>query len=467
MRFASIPLFVVLVSAAPVRSQQASDTGRARLVAQLDSLSRDFVSRGSAAGITVAVVRGSDTLLNKGVGERDRGRHLPATKETVYRIGSITKQFTAAAVMQLVEQGRVSLSDPLTTYLPQYPQWHSVTIRQLLNHTSGIHPYTSSAEWRKHWPEDLAPGALVAFVSKDTFDFVPGTRWQYNNTGYLLLGMVLEKVTGRPYAQYVAEHLFAPLGLRHAEYCPSRPTDDSYAAGYEDAGGTLVPATYLSMTHPYAAGALCMTVPDFLTWQAALTGARVVRPATFAVMSTSDTVASGLRTGYGFGLVSGRLGSHALVGHGGGIHGFSTESAWFPDDSLRVVVFTNTATSHPELLAANLASAVLGLPLRARPTMPPAVALALAERPKYVGTYDLITPTGRPFPIHVSLEGDALHVQADGPGQGRIPLIHLGGGVFGATFDPSLRVTITVGSGRGVKARLDQRGATMEGMRRP
>ena len=463
------PVLVASLALLPVTASAQQPSARAQLVARLDSLSRDFVAHAPSAGATVAVVRGSDTLLLQGFGERDRETHLPSTAGTVYRIGSITKQFTSAAIMQLVEQGRISLTDPVTTYLPQYPQWKSVTIRQLLNHTSGIHSYTSNEEWSKRWSEDVTPGAIVSFVEKDTLDFAPGTRWRYNNTGYVLLGMVLDKVTGKPYSRYLAERFFAPLGMRQSAYCPSRPTDPAYAAGYDDAGGKLVPATYLSMTHPYSAGALCMSVPDFLRWNAALTSGKVVTPASFGLMSGPDTLSSGLKTGYGFGLVSGRLGggSHAMVGHGGGVNGFSTEQVWFPADSLRVVVFSNTAGSSPELLAANLASAVFGLPLHSRPSPPTAVPLAATDRQQFVGTYDLITPAGMPFPIHVTIEGDGLIAQADGPGQGKIPLIYLGAGVFGAAFDPTMRFTITVESGRGVKARLDQRGNTIEGPRRP
>jgi D-alanyl-D-alanine carboxypeptidase len=447
-------------------SATASPPPRAALVARLDSLAQDFIADAPAAGITVAVVRGSDTLLLRGVGERDRDRHLPATTATVYRIGSITKQFTSAAVMRLVEQGRISLSDPVTKYLPAYPQWSGVTIRQLLNHTSGIHSYTSSREWQKHWAEDMAPAQLIAFVTSDTLDFAPGTRFRYNNSGYMLLGRVLEKVTGRPYADLIGESMFRPLGMRTAAYCPSRPNDTLYAAGYQVENGKIAPATYLSMTHPYAAGALCMSVPDFLRWQTALTSGRVVSPATYALMSASDS-AGGKPIGYGFGLQPGAMGTHRFVEHSGGVHGFQTQQLWFPDDSLRVVVFANTVGSNPSRLAANLAGAAFGLPLVRKPTLPPAVALPAAERDRFVGIYDLITPTGGKFPIHIFVEGDALISQAEGPGQGKFPLIYFGADTFGASFDLSLRLTFTVDGGRATKLLLLQRGQTMEGARRP
>ena len=462
------PIGLLLLALPHASAQQPSaPPPRAVLVARLDSLARAFLTDAPATGATIAVVRGSDTLLLRGVGERDRERHLPAGPATIYRIGSITKQFTSAAVMQLVEQGKVGLNDPVGRHLPQYPQWAGVTIRQLLNHTSGIHSYTASAAWQKRWGEDLAPDALVALVANDTMDFAPGTRYRYNNTGYVLLGMVLEKVTQRPYADYVRDILFSPLGMRSAAYCPSRPENDAYAAGYDIRNGTLVPTTYLSMTHPYAAGALCMSVPDYLQWQAALTSGRVVQPASFALMSTADTLIGGGRLNYGFGLVPGMLGAHRVIQHGGGVNGFSTQQMWFPDDSLRVVVFANTLGSSPERLAINLASAVFGLPLNSRPTPAPELPLAASDRAKYEGSFDLQRTPGDVLTLRVFVDGDGLAAQAGGSGQEKIPLRYLGADTFGAAFDPTMRLTIVLENGRATKARLLQRGATIEGPRRP
>ena len=254
-------LVLAIARGASARQTDASATSRAALVARLDSIATDFITASPAAGMTIAVVSRRDTLLLKGYGERDREKHLPADANTVYRIASITKQFTAAAVMRLVERGAVRLEDPVTKFLPQYPQWSSVTVRQLLNHTSGIESYTSTPEWRKQWNDDLTPAQLVAFVEKAPFDFAPGGDWSYDNTGYVLLGMLLEKVTKQPYAALVARQFFQPLGMRSATYCPSRPSDDAYAVGYDEENGKYARSQHLSMTHPYSAGGLCMSVP--------------------------------------------------------------------------------------------------------------------------------------------------------------------------------------------------------------
>jgi len=187
---------------------------------------------------------------------------------------------------------------------------------------------------------------------------------------------VLERVTGRPYAELVRDRFFVPLGVTRSGYCPdaasgTSSTDTAYAAGYDRAGpdpkAGYRPTTPISMTSPYAAGALCASVPDFLRWQAALTGGRVIPAATYARMSRSDTLANGHATGYGWGLAAGTLEGHRVIQHGGDINGFSAAQSWFPDDSLRVVVFTNTLGSGPGRLAQHVARAVLQLPLLPAP----------------------------------------------------------------------------------------------------
>ena len=453
-------IFAALLAAASCTPPQASSSvpfdqlvGRQALRTQLDSIARAWLKDAPAAGATVAVIMGRDTILLEGIGERDRETHLPAERNTVYKVGSITKQFTAAAVMRLVEQGKIALSDPMTKYLPEYPQWSSVTIEQLLNHTSGIHSYTSVPSWQKTWGDELPPAQIVAFVAKDTFDFAPGTKWSYNNTGYVLLGMVLDRVTGKPYPQLMQDWFFKPLKMRSATYCPNKPTGPEYATGYDLRGGTVVPTFFLSMSHPYSAGALCMSVPDYLTWQTALTSGKVVKPETFARMITPTTVTHG----YGFALFADTLRGHRMIQHGGDIPGFSAQQLWLPDDSVRVVVFANTLASDPGFLAENLAAGAIGVPLKQKNKL---VAVALQSADKYVGTYDIALPNGQTLSLTIAQGPDGLTAEA--PGQGKIPLTYLGNDTFGASFDPTMRLTI-----QGTKAKLVQRGVTMEGVKRP
>jgi D-alanyl-D-alanine carboxypeptidase len=477
----SSPRSLTFVAAAAAFTLALSDVGRAQqaqpasarapsrvaLVARLDSIAADFLTQQPVSGMTIAVVSRGDTLLLKGYGERDREKHLPAEANTVYRIGSITKQFTAAAVMRLVERGTVKLDDPITKYLPQYKQWSSVTVRQLLNHTSGIPSYTSSPAWRQHWAEDMTPAALIAFVEKDPMDFPPGSEWRYNNTGYMLLGLLLEQVTKQPYAALMERDFFKPLGMRTAAYCPSKPTDPNYATGYSHEDEAWRVAEYLSMTHPYAAGALCMSVPDYLRWQSALHRGRIVSARSLVLMTGPETLTvgakKGTKTGYGMGLAPGEVDKHRTVQHGGSINGFSSQQYWFPADSLSIVAFLSTAGAEQDFLVNNLASATFGLPTR--PRRPPAVPLAAADRAKYEGDYDIGLPDGRILPFRIFAEGEELMGQAEG--QDKAPLKYLGDDTFGADFDPTVRFKFTVEGSRVVSAKLMQHGMTMNVTRRP
>jgi D-alanyl-D-alanine carboxypeptidase len=450
---------------APFAGAQSPSGDHRALTARLDSLTRSWLASAPATGVTVGVIRGRDTLLLEGVGERDRDKHLPATATTVYRIGSITKQFTAAAIMQLVEQGKIRLTDPITRYLPEYPQWHAVTVRQLLNHTSGIHPHTDDATFAHISRVEHTPAELVALISRDTFDFTPGTQWRYDNTGYLLLGMILDRLTGESYPRYMQTHFFTPLGMRSATYCPSNITDVDHAHGYGIDGTTINPAQYFSMTYYYSAGDLCMSVPDYLRWQTALTGGRIVSAESYRLMSSSDTLANGQPTNYGFGLAPRYAGSHRAMWHDGKVPGFNTEEFWVPDASLRVVVFTNTAGSEPVLLLNNLVFAALGLPTLAR-TSPVRRALPADEQTRYTGIYDL-RQENEVFTLHVFQQFGTLMLQAEGPGQGKFPLFYYGNDTFGASVDSTLRLTIFFDGGRAVRARLVQNGNVSEGARRP
>ena len=337
-RLAGLAMLAGLSSAGAQRSTVARDAYRLRA----DSLVYTYLAESHAPSASFAVIRGNDTLAYGAHGLADVDARRAPTAATIYEIGSITKQFTSAAIMRLVEQGRVRLDDDLSKYVPQFPlQGKKVSIRQLLNHTSGIHSYTSEPNWRKTWNDVLSPDAIIKFVAADTFDFAPGSAWRYNNTGYVLLGMVIEKASGEKYARYLDAQFFKPLGLTHTSYCPSHTSDPAFALGYSKGPNGTVRAQFLDLSHPFAAGALCSTVGDLATWQRALDNGKVVSPPSYALMTTDDTLNSGRKINYGFGLVPETFHGHKTISHTGGINGFATAATYVPDDSLSIVVFTN------------------------------------------------------------------------------------------------------------------------------
>ena len=463
----------VAVAQAPATRGPATRAGdnrgpadRARVVATIDSLATAFLADGPVAGVSVGVVQGRDTIRMKGYGYADVENDVPATSETVYRIGSITKQFTAAGIMRLVDRGELALDDTLGRLLPGVPRaWSGIRLRQLLNHTSGIHNYTSiGPRWQRRWREDMLPDTIVGLVRDDTLDFPPGTQWRYSNTGYVVLGMILERATGKPYATYLEDELFRPLGLAHTAYCSQRPIIKHRAQGYDRVGHELLNTAYLSMTQPFSAGSLCSTVGDLIAWQRALVGGggRVVRPASYAAMTTPESLASGKPLTYGYGLGVGTFEQRRRVSHGGGINGFITDLSCYPGDSLHVVVLANTAPSNPGRLGEQIARVVLGLPLL---TPPRGVPLTGAERARYVGTYTLTTPGGQKVPIRIVEQGGALMGAFAGDAPGR--LIPLGNHTFVLQDDPDVRLTFVVTGDRAAKLTLVQPGSTLEATREP
>ena len=444
-------------------SLQAQEPAGAPLIKRIDSLVDDYMTSKKAPAVSVAVLHGQDTVLMRGYGLASREANRKADASTVYEIGSITKQFTSSGIMRLVERGKVSLDDPISKYVPDLPAHEqNVKIRQLLNHTSGVHNYTASPEWMKTWSQDLTPRQVVAFVDKDTLDFPSGTRYSYSNTGYVLLGMVIEKASGQPYATFVQKEFFGPLGLTQTSYCPSHPTDSRFAVGYQMKNDTLKVADYLSMTHPFSAGAICSTVRDLVKWQRALVAGKVVSPKSFEQMTTPDSLPGGRRMNYGFGLTVGQMGSKKVIAHGGGIFGFTTAGLFVPEDAINVAVFTNSEGG-PDALAANIARAVMGIPLVKPPQPVVASPLRDIDRDRIPGVYDF----GQ-LVIHVTVEGGRLMAQAEGPGQGKFPLIHVGGLRFGTQVDPTLFITFLDENGKITKAQFTQRGSPpVEGTRKP
>jgi CubicO group peptidase (beta-lactamase class C family) len=384
-----------------------------------------------AVGLSIAVVRGGDTIVMSGYGRADLEFDVAATAQTVYRIGSITKQFTAVAILQLIEQGKLALDDTLQQFLPDFPaQGHRVTIRHLLTHTSGIKSYTDlGPEWQDKMRLDLTHAQLVALFRDKPFDFAPGTRFLYDNSGFYLLGMIVELVSGQPYAAYLNQHVFAPLGLRATSYCDDRKLLPHRASGYERDSGTFVNASPLSMTQPFAAGALCSTVGDLVAWQRGLNTHRLISAASYARMTTPATLNDGSKTTYGFGLGIGTLDGHRKIGHGGGINGFLTVLDDYPDDSLSVVVLANSESARPGRLAQEIARVVLGIPAPRVLDLP----LTVADRTRFTGTYAL-----GPLQVRVSEAGGKLQAQATG--QNAFGLRWQGDSTFVAAFDENVRL---------------------------
>ena len=297
-------------------------------------------------GLSVAVARGDRMIVDRGYGIADLEWKAPVDTSTTFRIGSLTKQFTAAAILKLAEQGKLGLDDPLSRYVPDFDTGgRVVTIRQLLNHTSGIPEYTTQPGFfAKMAPLNLSDAELLQFVSGKPLDFEPGTGWRYSNTNYYLLGMIVAKASGRPYAAFMQDEFFTPLGLAHTRYGSETAIIPNRAQGYAfDPGtGSHSNDAAISMTVPGGGGALVSSAGDLVRWQIALTGGRAIRPASFEQMIGSPVKIGQGDAADGFGVVIDRLDGQRLIRATGGINGFNSVLSWLPDSGLRVAVVSNS-----------------------------------------------------------------------------------------------------------------------------
>ncbi len=314
----------------------------ADLVRRLDAAASQAIARGPQPGASVAVARDGVTLLAKGYGVADVSKGVAARPDTVYGIGSITKQFTAAAILDLAERGRLRVDDDVAKFLPDYPtQGRDLTLRHLLTHTSGIANYTDDP---RYGPLSLSsatrPDVMALFAGKS--DFAPGTSWAYSNSNYFLLGLVIEQVSGRPYDAYLEDEIFGPLGMADTGLCPDRPSGDQQARGYDVISGKSVDAMAVNMAHAFAAGALCSTVEDLVRWNNALHGGRFLTPASYELMTAPVALDGGRAFPYGFGLMLDDRGGSLSFDHGGSVAGFSSSLTFRTADRTTIAVLTNT-----------------------------------------------------------------------------------------------------------------------------
>ncbi len=321
-----------------------------------------------APGMAVLLARGDEVLYRGACGRASLELHVPLSPDHVFRIGSVTKQFAAAAVLKLAEDGRLSLDDPLTRFLPDYPGGEAITVRMLLDHTSGVRSYTDIPRVMGEGliMRDLDTAGLVDSFKDEKPDFAPGEGWRYNNSGYVLVGAVIEAASGMPWHAYLDQAFFAPLGMRHTGYGnQAEAVIPGHVSGYTRNGERWAQARHLSMTQPHAAGALVSTVDDLLRWNRALHEGKVLRDASYRAMTTPAGKAAG--HDYGFGIAVGSLRGQRKLEHGGGIFGFSSALTYLPDDGLTVAVLYNADGARPGMLGTGrlaqlLAAQAIGQP---------------------------------------------------------------------------------------------------------
>lgn len=447
MRSLLLALTIGLMTAFPAHAAGAKPP------AAYGDKAQDLVEAYSDAGRfsgAILVAKDGKPIFRKGFGLANREWGVAVTPETVFRLGSVTKQFTAAAILQLAEQGKLGLDDPISKHYPSAPAaWAPITLRHLLVHTSGIPSYTAiPGFFGNPSRNDRTPEEIIALTRDKPLEFVPGTKFAYDNTGYVLLGYVIEKVSGQTYQAYLRDHILAPAGLKASGYDVSEEILPRRAAGYALSGAEIHNAAYLSMTLPHAAGSLYSTVDDLLAWDQALHAGKVLKPASVTAMFT----AQGHQ--YGFGQFIGVENGHRVWNHGGGINGFSTVLARYPDDGLTVVVLSNMTQGPSGKIARELAALHFG---EAKPT--PTVKLKPAMLDQYVGLYQL----GPRLVLRVRRDGDRLSLQPTG--QPPTPFYPTSERAFAARIVESVATFDTPVDGRSPGMTTLQGGVELKGKR--
>lgn len=439
-----------LLAATPslLAAQQKAGSGPppsdAALNALVDSVVRARLLTQGVPSVSVTVVRGGETLVERAWGRADVASGREADPSTLYAIGSNTKQFTAALVLRLVDRGRLTLGDSIGRHLSGLrPEWRAITIEQLLNHTSGLQrSYVNPARIQESLPGD----SLIAQAARDTMASRPGATFLYSNTGYMLLGVLVEKLYGKPYAAALRDEIARPLGLATLRTC-GEVEAGGRATGYNRSfDGTLSSPAAFHPSQQLGAGGICSTAADLAKWNQALHGGRVLSPASYTAMTTPRGAA--IPESYGFGLSVGPApwGGPALTHGGQDVGGFVSEHGWYPADSLSVTILYNV---YPRVAAAGgthvIAALALGHtpPATSTPAPEPAVAATPATgivgdeaRRQFVGEYALGSGPSR---FRVDWEEGAFVLTT--PGGEKSPLVHQSGATYAVAMVSGTTIT--------------------------
>jgi D-alanyl-D-alanine carboxypeptidase len=379
--------FTVLLGLVSAGASAPSRDSSNDLAVEIDDVLQKVYKPGEP-GASVIVVKDGKIVFRKGYGKANLELGIATQPEMVFRLGSITKQFTAVAILMLAEQGKLSVGDEITKYLPDYPsKGQKITIEHLLTHTSGIKSYTSLPEWLALWRKDMTLTELIDVFKDKPIDFAPGESWSYNNSGYVLLGAIIEKASGQSYKDFIEKQIFAPLGMNHSFYDSPERVIAGRVSGYSKGKDGFVNCAYLSMTQPYSAGSLMSSVDDLALWDAALYTEKIVKQESLKRAWTPAVLNNGKSTRYGYGWAINSYEGHRIVMHGGGINGFSTDAIRMPDDRIFVAVLTNRDTGEPspDDIAFRIAALMIGKPYKE----PVAARLPSGSLEQYVGVYRL------------------------------------------------------------------------------
>jgi CubicO group peptidase (beta-lactamase class C family) len=320
----------------------ANEALPADLAAKIDKIANDALAKSGVPSASVAVVRDGKLAYAKAYGHARLDPETPATSAMRYSIGSISKEFTAAAILMLQQQGKLSLDDKIAKFFPDLTDADRITIRQILSHTSGYQDFWPQDYLMPMMKQSTTPGHIMDVWARKPLDFAPGSQWQYSNTGYVIAGAIVEKVTGQIPFEFLQQHVFPQLGIADAYDTNVRALPDTDARGYSRfALGPLRPSQKEGVDWMFGAGELAMTASDLAKWDIAMIEQTLLQPASWRAMQTEVLLDNGLGSGYGLGVFVGKMDGHRMISHDGEVMGFTAGNTIFPDDRVAVVVLTN------------------------------------------------------------------------------------------------------------------------------
>jgi CubicO group peptidase (beta-lactamase class C family) len=391
---------LVLVFAAVCSAQEKPQPDP---VPRMEQIIQSYVADHRFMG-SILVARDGKPLLDKGYGFANLEWQVPNAPTTKFRLGSITKQFTAASILLLEERGKLKIEDQVKKYMPDAPTaWDKVTIFHLLTHTSGIPSFTGFPDYPKRQMETMTPQQLVDWFRDKPLEFEPGTKWNYSNSGYVLLGYLIEKISGQSYADFVQQNIFTPLGMKDSGYDSNAAIIERRAEGYSPGKNGPENAGFVNMTVPLSAGALYSTTEDLLRWEQGLFGGKLLSPASLAKMTTP------FKEDYAFGLSVSTQDGHKAITHDGGIQGFNTSMTYYPDDKLVVAVLANLNGPGAGQISAALGKVAHGEKV-VLPSERKEITLSPQALEKYAGSYELTFPN-RTVPFVITFEDGKLLAQ--------------------------------------------------------
>jgi CubicO group peptidase (beta-lactamase class C family) len=375
-----------------------------KIAARLDQIVRFRVEQKEFTG-SVLVAKGDQIVLSKAYGLANREWNIANTPTTKFRIGSVTKQFTAAAILLLEEQGKLKLDDFVKTHWPDAPAaWDKVTIFHLLTHTSGIHSVTDIPEYKTWQLSETTPEKVIRHVRDLPLDFPPGSKFDYSNSGYILLGYLVERISGQPYAEFLREKIFIPLGMKDSGVDSNTEIIERRASGYSPGPhDAILNADYVNMTFPHGAGAVYSTSEDLWRWNRGVFGGKLLSSASLQKMTTP------FKDGYAFGVGVVTENGRKVISHSGGIQGFNTNLTYFPDEQITIAVLANLNGEAPDQLTKQLTAVIHGEAV-VLPSEKKEIQVTEESLKKFAGVYE-VNPD---FNVIITVSDGKLFAQLGG-----------------------------------------------------